>query len=97
MANGNNPRDNGSNGRKWRADRPTVRWSQANADHVLEAIDLLTQAGCAVIFNRTSNGADLILGLYAGNERPQDYLQTPSDIEGYMGFLVETYAGEENR
>jgi len=91
VANGNNPKHNGADGKKWRADRITVRWSQADADAVLAFIDLLTDAGCAVIFNRTTDGGSLILGLYAGADRPKDYLQTPGDISAYMEWLTTNY------
>lgn len=91
MGLGDNKQTNGQQAKKWRANRPTVTWGQADAKDVLAFIDNLTQCGCAVIFNRSSNGHDLILGLYAGNDRPQDYLQTPSEIRGYMQWLVENY------
>lgn len=82
---------NGNQAKQWRASRPTVRWSVADATLVLEFIDALTDAGCAVIFNRKADGSELILGLYAGDERPKDYLVTAGEVRDYMAWLRKTY------
>jgi hypothetical protein len=77
-ANWNSERKDGARSRH--RTRTTISWSAAGAESLRSFVSALTEAGCAVMFGRTTDGGALSLLVLAGNDKYREYITTPGDI-----------------
>ena len=69
----------------------SVDWRQVDAETILEAIVLVTDADDAITFGRTADGGAYALVLYSDNSRKRFYEHDAADIEECLREIVTVY------
>lgn len=69
--------------------RPTISWADIDATRLHAYIVAVTEAGCAPVFGRTTNGGALSLVVLAGEQKPKEYANDAPDCYAVMAEILE--------
>lgn len=83
-------RDGKSTG-SWKKKHNSISWSSGPTETMRDFIGKLTDAGCGVLFSRTTDGGALVVSVYAGDDRSKEYITEPGDILLCFAWLAEHY------
>lgn len=79
------------NGVSDRRSAVSVDWRQIDAETLLEALVLVTDADDAITFGRTADGGAYALVLYSNNSRKRFYEHDPADMEQCLREIITVY------
>jgi len=75
----------------WKSKHKSISWSSGPTETMRDFIAQLTDAGCGVLFSRTTDGGALVVSVYAGDDRSKEYITEPGDILVCFAYLTELY------
>lgn len=75
----------------WKGKHKSISWSAGPSETLRDFISKLTDAGCGVLFSRTSDGGALVISVYAGQDRSKEYITEQGDILLCLAYLSEQY------
>lgn len=78
-----------------RAER--VKWSDADAKLVVQAIEAACSTGGCLRFGTTRDGGAYAVGVYDGDEVFTDYTRPEEDIDGYLMDLASYFSDPERK
>lgn len=88
-------RNNRDGDKRGRHHRRSIQWGVVGAESLRSFVEQMTNAGCAVMFGRTSDGGALSLLVLAGNDKVREYITDPADAMPVLAELLADFAGEQ--
>lgn len=89
-----NPRAIATNGKRGYTSRPRsiVGWGEVNNQRIRDAIVAITDAGCAIMFGRTSDKGALSILVLDGDKRIREWPHTADEADQILDWLADQFA-----